>query len=77
MAGFSYARRNSPSGYGPWSFGHIGRVPSVAFCEVTHCIRIATWRVGYDTQSVDLCPRHTLATMKNRRLWLGRASLRR
>jgi hypothetical protein len=77
MAGYSYARRNGPSDPRPSNFGHIGRVPSVSFCEVTHCIRLASWRIGYDTQCVDLCPRHTLATMRNRRLWLGRPSLRR
>lgn len=52
--------------------GLLERVPAVRFCEVRRCTNIASWRIGYESQTVDLCSKHTLLTMKNRRLWRPR-----
>ena len=62
-------RRTSPQV--PRDLGKIQRVPTVEFCESTGCSRLADWRIGYGLQSVDLCSRHALATMRNRRVWSG------
>ena len=56
----------------PRQFGRIEKVSTVGFCESMGCARLADWRIGYGVQSVDLCSRHTLATMKSRRIWSGR-----
>ena len=55
----------------PRDLGRVERVPSVGFCESTGCARLADWRVGYGMQTVDLCARHTMATMRNRKVWAG------
>jgi hypothetical protein len=53
------------------SFGTLESVTSVSFCEMTRCIKLASWRIGSGAQSVAFCPKHTLATMRDSRLWLG------
>jgi hypothetical protein len=51
--------------------GKIERILTVEFCESRDCGRLADWRIGYGVQNVDLCSRHTLATMRSRRVWAG------
>lgn len=59
-------RESSPT---PRDLGRLERVPTVGFCESRSCTRLAAWRIGYGMQTVDLCSRHTLVTMRNQRIW--------
>jgi len=54
-------------------FGRIDRVATTTFCEMGRCSNLAAWRIGYGSQTVDFCAGHTLKTMRNTRLWTGRA----
>ncbi len=51
-------------------FGRIERVNETTFCEIDRCAELASWRIGYDVHSVRFCTKHTMSTMRNRRLWL-------
>ncbi len=62
---YFYRRKSGPLDQGTLSSSSIRKVESLAFCEVSKCIRLAEWRLGYNGQSVRLCPVHTMATMKN------------
>lgn len=50
----------------------IERVMNVGLCEEQRCTDLAAWRLGYDAETVDLCPRHAVSTMRNRKVWSGR-----
>jgi len=72
MAGHLYRGGRWDSTREALGLGSIEFVTEVAFCEKGHCPDLAVWRIGYGSQSVELCPRHAVATMRNRRLWLAR-----
>jgi hypothetical protein len=67
--GARLTRENDRLGRGLLGEGSMEHIDTVRFCEVDRCIGIASWRLSIWPQTVSLCPRHTLQTMKNRRLW--------
>jgi hypothetical protein len=69
LAGYVYRGKRWNPASDELDFGRIERVSSSAFCEVGECERLAAWRIVYGSQSVELCSKHTLATMRNRRIW--------
>jgi hypothetical protein len=69
LAGYLYRGKGSTPDSDRPAFGRIERVSNSAFCEVGQCERLAVWRIGYGAQSVEFCSKHTLATMRNRRIW--------
>ena len=66
MSYFMRRRRDSGDGH---TDGLIRRVKSVTFCEMDRCSKLADWRIGYGTQSVSFCSRHTIMTMKDPTIW--------
>ncbi len=52
-------------------FGRLERVDTPLYCDMGRCPDLAAWRIGYGAQSVDFCPKHTLSTMRNKRIWKG------
>jgi len=69
MTGSLYRGKDwNPSG-GPVDLGTVERVDQPSFCEMKSCSEFASWRVRYGTQSAEFCARHTLSSMRNRRLW--------
>ncbi len=52
-------------------FGSLELVRDASFCDMAKCVKPATWRVGYGRQSVRLCSKHTVSTMRNSRLWFA------
>jgi hypothetical protein len=69
MTGYLYRGRDWNSTSREESLRRIERATSSTFCEAGRCDRVADWRIGYGTQSVELCARHALATMRNRKIW--------
>jgi hypothetical protein len=69
MAGNLYRRRDWNSALREGTVGRIERVTGSAFCEVGRCDGVAVWRIGCGTRSVKFCAKHTLATMRNRKIW--------
>ena len=53
-------------------FGRVEHVDGPAFCDKWACKSLAVWRIGYGQQKVELCPRHALSVMRNRRIWSRR-----
>ena len=71
MARYLRDGANRGTSSGTHGFGRLERVTTAVFCECRRCTSLAAWRIGYGLESVEFCPRHTLSTMRNQRLWTG------
>ncbi len=72
LGGYLYKGKNWSAVRSTGVMGWIRRVPTTTFCDILRCPSLAVWRIGYGTQTVDFCTRHTLSTMRDVELWLGR-----
>ena len=70
MTGYLYRGKDWSPGPKRRSRAAIERVSEPSFCEMGSCSEFASWRISYGTQAAELCSSHTLATMRNHRLWL-------
>jgi len=69
MTGSVYRGKDMNPGDQPMGLGTVERVDQPSFCEMKSCPEFASWRVRYGAQSVEFCSRHTLSSMRSRRLW--------
>ncbi len=69
LRGYLYSGKDWERSRSDGVFGNMEWVNSPSFCEIKRCTRLATWRIGYGRLVVELCPRHTVLTMRNKRVW--------
>ena len=69
MTGSLYGRKDWDSSVRPLGSGTIERVDQPSFCEIRSCSEFSSWRIRFGAQSAEFCAKHTLSSMRNRRLW--------
>lgn len=69
MAEYFYRKGQGFSRREPALSGRIEWVGTTRFCDMADCEKLAAWRIGYGSQVVSFCEKHTLATMRSRRVW--------
>lgn len=74
MAGYIYGGEGKDPGEGTKEAGTLDRLEYPSFCEAKSCSDMASWRIAYQSERGEFCPRHTVSLMRNRRLWLRRPS---
>jgi hypothetical protein len=70
VGSYSTRREGRRFGHDDVPSGRLERMTSISFCDMSKCMELASWRLGYGSQTVAFCSRHTLATMRNRRIWV-------
>jgi hypothetical protein len=69
LAGYIFGGDGKESREGTRGVATLDRIDYPTFCEVGSCSDLAIWRVGYQSEKGEFCPRHTVSVMKNRRIW--------
>jgi hypothetical protein len=48
---------------------NLERLTKVAFCDKASCFGLASWKIAYGGKHALLCSPHTVALMRERKIW--------